>query len=152
MDYEKAKRLHLGNISRQVGHNVSGRYTYILNGNELLNAYVSMRNELGYPLMMDSKYRRAIVYNKRGLEKLIHEKIIKAIVDNIHLIDKMVVEDITTQLNGLVQTANGTFRQGSNSNSKSFTKMFIDGMVKGLVQGVGNIIEDITNPKDKRRR
>ena len=27
-------------------------------------------NELGYPLMMDSKYRRAIVYNKKGLEQI----------------------------------------------------------------------------------
>lgn len=64
MDYRKAMQHHMRNISRQVGRDVSRRYNYIVTNDELTNAYLKMRNDLGYPLMMDSKYRRAIVYNK----------------------------------------------------------------------------------------
>ena len=90
-------------------------------------------------------------YNKKGLEKQIQEKIINAVMENIQLLDRMIVEDITNQLNGLVQTANGTFTIGKNSGvGKSTTNMFINAMAKGLVKGVGSIIEDIVNPKDDR--
>lgn len=151
MDYEAIKKRHLSNLSRQVGHDVSGRYSYIVSQNDLINAYTQMRDELGYPLMMDSRKRRAIVYNKKGLEKQIQEKIINAIMENIQLLDRMIVEDITNQLNGLVQTANGTFTLGKNSGvGKSTTNMFVNAMTKGLVKGVGSIIEDIVNPKDDR--
>lgn len=152
MDYEKAKANHLGNISRQVGHDVTNKYHYIVSGNDFINSYIKMRNELGYPLMMDSKYRRAVVYNKKGIEKQINETIIKTLVNNIHLLDRMIVEDITSQLNSLVKTADGTFKTNKNINNKSSMNMFINAMVKGLVQGIGHIVEDITNPKDRKKK
>ena len=67
---------HMNNLGRLVGHKVGNglsTYQYILNSDDLTNAYLQMRNDLGYPLMVDSKYRRAIVYNKQGLEKRIQE-------------------------------------------------------------------------------
>ena len=58
----------------------------------------------------------------------------------------MIVEDITAQLNSLVQTANGEFKFGNQKIfDNSMTKLFLNSMAKGIVRGVGNIIEDITN-------
>lgn len=141
---------HLNNIGRIIGHDVSHRYSYILNENDLYRAYTQMRDELGYPLMVDSKYRRAIVYNKKGLEKQIRQSINDTIISNIHLLERMVVEDIVGMLNGIVQSANGTITIGKSAVSKSATNLFVDAMVKGVVKGVGNVIEDMTNPKDDR--
>lgn len=142
---------HMNNLGRLVGHDVSNRYSYIVSQNDLVNAYVQMKDELGYPLMMDSKYRRAIVYNKKGLEKQIRQSINDTIINNIHLLERMVVEDIVAMLNGIVQSANGTIVLGKGGVSKSATNLFVDAMVKGVVKGVGSIIEDMTNPKDDRR-
>ena len=151
MDYERIKNKHINNMSRQLGHDISGKYHYIVNGNDFMNAYIQMRNDLGYPLMIDSKYRRAVVYNKKGLEKQINETLIKTIVDNIHLLDRMIMEDIANQINNIVQTPNGTVKLVNKSNNNSATKIFINAMVKGMVQGIGHIVEDMINPNDRRR-
>ena len=75
---KSAMQRHMNNLGRLVGHNIgsgANKYQYILNSDDLTNAYLQMRNDLGYPLMVDSKYRRAIVYNKQGLEKRIQQMI-----------------------------------------------------------------------------
>lgn len=154
MNQQNSIQRHLGNISRQVGHDISNRYSYIVSSDDLTNAYIQMRNDLGYPLMMDSKYRRAIVYNKEGLEKKISTIINECILSNIKTLEKMIVDDIvndvTTQLNSLTQTANGTIMP-SKSNSKSFTNMFASAMAKSLVNSISNLINEITNPKEYRK-
>ena len=113
MDINSAMQRHLGTIAVQQGYGTGSSYSYILNQEDLTNAYLQMRNDLGYPLMVDSKYRRAIVYNKEGLEKQIENMINNCIIANIQELEKMVAEDIvndiTSQLNGLSQAANGTF-------------------------------------------
>ena len=158
MNYQSSMQRHLGNISRQVGHDVSNKYSYIVSQDDLTNAYLQMRNDLGYPLMMDSKYHRAIVYNKQGLEKKIAEMVNGCIIANIKELENMVAEDIgndiESMLNGLVQSANGTITlgKGSSRSGGSATKRFASALAKGLVKGVENIIDDITNPKDDRRR
>ena len=146
-----AMNKHLGNISRAVGHDVTNKYSYVVNSNDLTNAYVKMKDELGYPLMIDSKYRRAIVYNKKGLEKKIRETIDNCIIDNIMLLDRMVVEDIVTQLNGITQSANGKIIMGKTSVSNNTMNLFSNALVKGLVNGVGKIIDDITNIEEERK-
>ena len=157
MNTEDIMRHHLGNISRQVGHDVSKRYSYIVNQDDLTNAWLQMHNDLGYPLMMDSKYRRAIVMNKQGLEKKIAEMVNECIIANIKELENMVAEDIgndiESMLNGLVQSANGAITLGKTSNRSggSATNRFASALAKGLVKGVGKIIDDITNPKEDRR-
>ena len=142
---------HLGNISRAVGHDVTNKYSYIISSDDLTNAYVKMKDELGYPLMIDSKYRRAIVYNKKGLEKKIRETIDNCIIDNIMLLDRFVVEDIVAQLNGIMQSANGKIMIGKNNVSSNAKNLFSNALVKGLVNGVGKIIDDITNIEEERK-
>lgn len=146
---------HLGNISRQVGHDVSNRYSYIVSSDDLTNAYLQMRDELGYPLMVDSRNRRAIVYNKKGLEKQIENMINECIISNIAMLEKMVVEDVVNniamQLNGLTQTASGRIVVGNNA-KKSSVDMFAKALAKGLVMGIGKLIDEITNPKTDRNR
>ena len=144
-----AMNKHLGNISRAVGHDVTNKYSYIISSDDLTNAYVKMKDELGYPLMIDSKYRRAIVYNKKGLEKKIRETIDNCIIDNIMLLDRMVVEVIVTQLNGITQSANGKIIMGKTSVSNNTMNLFSNALVKGLVNGVGKIIDDITDIKEE---
>ena len=97
-------------MSRLVGHDVTDRYSYIVSRDDLVNAYLNMRNELGYPLMVDSKHRRAIVYNKKGLEKKVQQIINETIINNIGMLDSAIVSDITNKLNSITQTANGTLR------------------------------------------
>lgn len=143
MDYNVAKQRHLGNISRQVGHDVGNKYSYIVSQDDLINNYLQMRNELGYPLMIDSKKRRAIVYNKIGLEKKIQQIIDNCIINNIKLLDKIIVEDITSQLNGLTQNASGAFVMGKGSVKNSMINLLSNAMVKGIVDGVGKVIEDM---------
>ena len=146
-----AMNKHLGNISRAVGHDVTNKYSYIISSDDLTNAYVKMKDELGYPLMIDSKYRRAIVYNKKGLEKKIRETIDNCIIDNIMLLDRFVVEDIVAQLNGIMQSANGKIMIGKNNVSSNAKNLFSNALVKGLVNGVGKIIDDITNIEEERK-
>ncbi|MCI6665560.1 MAG: hypothetical protein MSE26_04645 [Lachnospiraceae bacterium] len=158
MDYNSAIQRHLGNISRQVGHDISKRYSYIVSQDDLTNAWLQMHNDLGYPLMMDSKYHRAIVYNKQGLEKQIAQMVNDCIIANIKELESMVAEDIgkdiESMLNGLVKAANGTVTLGKTSSRSggSAINRFTSALVKGLVKGVGKIIDDMTNPKDDRRR
>ena len=146
-----AMNKHLGNISRVVGHDVTNKYSYVVNSNDLTNAYVKMKDELGYPLMIDSKYRRAIVYNKKGLQKKIENVIDNCIINNISLLDRIVVEDIVSQLNSITQSANGMLSVGKkNSSNISAINMFANSMLKGVLKGVENIIDDIVNQKDER--
>lgn len=146
-----AMNKHLGNISRAVGHDVTNKYSYVINSNDLTNAYVKMKDELGYPLMIDSKYRRAIVYNKKGLQKKIENVIDNCIINNISLLDRIVVEDIVSQLNSITQSANGMLSVGKkNSSNISAINMFANSMLKGVLKGVDNIIDDIINRKDER--
>lgn len=157
MDYQNIMQRHLGNMSRQVGYDVSNKYNYIINQSDLVNSYLQMRNDLKYPLMMDSKYRRAIIYNKQGLEKKITDMVNECIIANIKELEKMIEEDIgndiESMLNGLVQAANGTVTLGkpNNKSGSSATNRFANALAKGLVKGVGKIIDDMTNPKDDRR-
>ena len=158
MNTDDIMRHHLGNISRQVGHDVSKRYSYIVNQDDLTNAWLQMHNDLGYPLMMDSKYHRAIVYNKQGLEKQIAQMVNDCIIADIKELERMVAEDIgndiESMLNGLVQSANGTITLGkaSSRSGGSATNKFASALAKGLVKGVSKIIDDMTNPKDDRGR
>ena len=132
---------HIGNLSRAVGHDVSNRYSYIISQNDIYKAYNDMRDELDYPLVMDSKYRRAIVYNKKGLEKKINEVVNNTILNNIQLLDRMVVQDIVTQLNSIKQTSNGTLAVSNTTNS--FASMLGSALAKGIVKGVSGIIDDM---------
>ena len=145
------QKRHLGNISRQVGHDVSKKYSYIVNQDELTNAYFQMREELNYPLMMESRYRRAIVYNKQGLENKIIEIINACIGENINELENMIAEevanDIIDRINGLSQAANGNIIK-SNNRIKNNTYKFAKIIAKGITKGVGDLIDDIINPKE----
>lgn len=144
MNYNKAINNHLGNISRLVGHDVSSRYSYIVSQDDLTNAYLQMRNELGYPLMMDSKKRRAIVYNKKGLEKQIQKMIDECIINNIKLLEKMIVDDIIGALNGVTKSVN-SISSGSKIGANSTTSLFVKAMTNGLINGIGSILDDMTD-------
>ena len=154
MNYNIAMQRHLGNLSRLVGHDVSRKYNYIIDQDDLTNAYLQMRNDLGYPLMMDSKYRRAIVYNKEGLERRITETINDCIMSNIKNIEDMIAEDIgndiVNMMNGLTQASNGTIILGSKHSSSVIGK-FTNILAKGLVKGIGNVIDDLIYPRDNKR-
>lgn len=145
------QKRHLGNISRQVGHDVSKKYSYIVNQDELTNAYFQMREELNYPLMMESRYRRAIVYNKQGLGNKIIEIINACIGENINELENMIAEevanDIIDRINGLSQAANGNIIK-SNNKIKNNTYKFAKIIAKGITKGVGDLIDDIINPKE----
>ncbi len=145
---------HMNNLGRLVGHKVGSglsTYQYILNSDDLTNAYLQMRNDLGYPLMVDSKYRRAIVYNKQGLEKRIQEMINDTIEAAAKTLSDLVVADITHQLNNITMAANGKMVVGGGS-SLNMGKMLGSALGKGLVKGFFTILDEITDNDDNYRR
>lgn len=152
-DYSSFQQRHIRNLGRLVGKNISGgsRYSYILNTNDLANAYLQMRNDLGYPLMVDSKYRRAIVYNKQGLEKKIQDMINNCIEEAAKNLSDIVVADITYQLNNITMAANGKVVVGG-GRSFNMASMLGSALGKGLVKGFFNILDEITDTEDYRRR
>ena len=117
---------HLGNISRLVGHDVSNKYSYIISESDLINAWVKMHNDLGYPLMIDSKYRRSIVYNKQGLERQINNMIVECIKEATKDLTDIVVADIISQINSITQTTSGKVISKNNSYTGK-TNLFIPG-------------------------
>ena len=101
--------------------------------------------------MMESRYRRAIVYNKQGLENKIIEIINACIGENINELENMIAEevanDIIDRINGLSQAANGNIIK-SNNRIKNNTYKFAKIIAKGITKGVGDLIDDIINPKE----
>lgn len=154
MGYKSAQQRHMNNLGRLVGHKVGSglsTYQYILNSDDLTNAYLQLHDELGYPLQIESRYRRAIVYNKKGLEKRIQDMINDTIEAAAKNLSDIVVADITNQLNNITMAANGKIVVGG---GKSFN---LGGMIghalgKGLVDGFFTIIDEITDNDDYRRR
>lgn len=144
---------HLNNLGRLVGHNVGSglsTYQYILNKDDLTNAYLQMRNDLGYPLMVDSKYRRAIVYNKQGLEKQIENMINNTIEDSFNKLSDLVAQDIANKVDNLLSASTGTI--GGGNTSFNSAKMIGSVIGKGLVKGFFGILDSITDTEDYRRR
>lgn len=153
-NYSSYHQNHVRNLGRLVGKNIgngNNKYSYILNTDDLTNAYLQMRNDLGYPLQVDSKYRRAIIFNKQGLEKKIQNMINECIENAAKSLANIVVADITFQLNNLTMAANGKMVAGG---SKSFNLggMLGSALGKGLVDGFFTIIDEITDYDDDYRR
>lgn len=145
---------HLENLGHLVGHKVNGGtsvYQYILSSDDLTNAYLKMRNELGYPLMIDSRYRRAIVYNKKGLENKIQDMINKNMEKVANTMSDLIFKDITYQLNNIITTKNGEMLIGR-GNSSSIGNILGKTLGKGLVKGFFTILDEITDKDDYNRR
>ncbi len=111
-----------------------------------------MHHDLGYPLKVDSKYRRAIIYNKSGLEKQIQDMIKEVIGNNLQELGNLVVDDITYQLNNLTTTANGTLVRKSGIHTSNFGALLGKALGKGLVKGFSAILDDITDIDNRHRR
>ena len=146
MNIETQRDRHIGNISRLIGHDVSGKYSYIVSESDLINAYLQMRNDLGYPLMLESRYRRAIVYNKQGLEQQIQSMIANCINESSKDLTDVVVADIINQLN---YSLSGNKTSGNSTNVGALAGNIFG---KGLVKGISNIIDDITDTERYKRR
>lgn len=144
---------HMANLGRLYGHKTSGgsKYSYIVNTDDLTNAYLQMRQDLGYPLMIDSKYRRAIVYNKEGLERKIQNMINEVLEESAKKLSDIVVADISYQLNNLTMNSKGQI-VGSGNHSFNMASMLGSAIGKGLVKGFFNILDDITDNSDYDRR
>ena len=84
---------HMGNISRAVNNDVSVKYDYSIDKDSIINRYMQMRNELGYPLQVDSRNRRAVVYNKKGVEKEIQNLVDKCIVKRVEELKQEYLEN-----------------------------------------------------------
>lgn len=154
MDYKNVMQHHIGNLRRAVGSDTSGKYSYIVSNDELTNAYLQMRNELGYPLMIDSKYRRAIVYNKQGIENKIQELINQSILSNIKLLEDTVAEDIVNavmnQIGGINNIVNNGYQvtKSTIKKSSSALSIFASAMAKTIIGGIGKMIDEFTNYDD----
>lgn len=137
---------HIGNISRLAGNDVSVRYGYAVDKDSIVGRYMQMRSELGYPLVIDSRNRRAVVYNKKGVEKEIQKLIDKCVISEVKQMENMIANDvvdlITYHLNGIPQYNNNVKSNGVIRNISS-------AMVMGLAKGVVDIVDDMINNNDK---
>lgn len=135
-------------IKQKNGTNAT--YSYAIDTNSYAELWHRLHNDLGYPLKVDSRYKRAIIYNKQGLEKQIQKMITEVIEKNLKELADMVADDITIQLNSLRPSANGNMIISNRNNST--ISLFATSLSKGLVNGLSKIIEDITSYDDKNRR
>lgn len=147
---------HISNMSKLSGGNgENARYNYIINTDDLITELGRMHNDLSYDLAIDSRYKRAIIYNKSGLEKAIYEAVNKCVIDALEEMGRSVandvVNDIVYQMNGLIQLSNNTIVLGKGSASYSSLERFAKMLVKGVVKEVGKIIDDTINGEDKRK-
>lgn len=155
MGKNRAMQRHMTNLGNLVGHKVGNgisTYQYILNTDDLTNAYLRLHDELGYPLQIESRYRRAIVYNKKGLEKRIQQMINDTIENAAKNLADIVVADITHQLNNITFAANGKAVVGGGGSSFNIGGMIGHALGKGLVDGFFTIIDEITDNDDYDRR
>ena len=97
----------LGQIKKESGNGHSATYNYAIETNEFANLWYKMHNDLGYPLKIDSRYKRAIVYNKQGLEQKIEKMITEVMKKNFDIFSDMITKDIENRLNNAIQTVNG---------------------------------------------
>ena len=150
-----AMKKHLGNMSRLSGNDTTKKYSYVLNQNDLVNAYVQLKDELGYPLMIESKYRRAIVYNKKGIEKHIADMINNNIKESLNELGNAVandiVNDVASQLINISKITNGAliYKSGNSTNRVGSFVKFTNLMAKGLMNGISKILDDIMSENDK---
>lgn len=133
---------HLGNLSRQVGHDVSNRYSYILSQDELLNAYFQQRQDLQYALRKEIKRDRFIL-NSRGLEKELNRILEEAITEAANQMLIWLSEDA----NNVLQSVLDGIPSGTLKLSPS-THRFIKMLTTQAVNETMNIINEITNPND----
>lgn len=141
------KTYQVGNIKREV-HTGNALYDYAIDTNEFANLWYQMHKDLGYPLQIDSRYKRAIVYNKQGLEQKIQKMLEEVIGKNGQVLADIIANDINNKLDSLTQTANGktvTSKSGS-------SHILATALTKGLVNGFIKILDDITTPDDNYRR
>lgn len=146
MNYRNTLKHHMGNIRRASGGKGGSRYEYMINQSDIASAYMQMRDELGYPLMIDSRNRRAIVYNKKGVEKKIQQLIDNCILSNIKLLENMVATDIVNEVN---RQLNGITQMGKTTVKSSNVNLFASAMTKGLMNGIGSIVDDMINGNDE---
>lgn len=147
---------HIGNMSRLSGGNgLSARYSYAIDTEDMMYQLGRMHEDLLYDLAIDSRYKRAIVYNKKGLEKAIRECVNKCIAESLselgYSVADNVVNEIVRQLNGIMQLQNGQIVLKNNGRSDSDIDRFANMLVKGLVRETGKIIDDLVNEEDKRK-
>lgn len=140
------------NYKNKNSGSASNRYHYILNESDLTSAWLKFHNDLGYPLMTDSKYRRAIIYNRQGLEKQIEKMIANVIETELKDLADIVVADITYQLNNLTQTASGQLVKPNGLHTSSMGSLIGRALGKGLVNGFSKILDDMTDTDDRRYR
>ena len=135
---------HMKNLSNAIGHDVRS-YHYIIDGDDLTRTWVQMHNDLNYPLKVDSKYRRVIVYNKQGLENQIIQMINTVIAQNLKALADIVANDIVNsislQLNGITTMSHNKV---PTSKSYSWSKVITRAISGGLVNGFFKILEDMT--------
>lgn len=143
---------HQNNLSNITGNDVSRRYSYILTGNDLLNAYLNSKKDLNYALRKEVK-RDRFVLNSKGLQKELEELCRKALDSASQGFSQVIaadtVNEVAKQLNGLVQLSNGKVvfsgskvgasNSGRNSAAAQMTKAFTQGVMSGL----SGIVEDI---------
>lgn len=129
--------------------NLKQVYTYHMDPVEIYKDIVKMRQDLSYDLNIDSRYKRAIIYNKSGLEKELTEMVSRVIGENLETLGDLVVDDITAQLNSLTTDAHGQFVK-SKSYSSHLGSIIGKALGKSLVKGFNKFLDDITDTNRRR--
>lgn len=140
---DKRMKHALGNISRQVGRDISSIY-YQVNATDIINNYNVIREELGYPLMKDSKNRRVIVYNKKGIEKEIETIITNILLKELNDIVLLLVNDISYNMSDIISPIinYGKPKQIRTNVSDIVIKQITNGIIKGVEEVIESIIID----------
>lgn len=141
---------HLGNISRQIGRDVTNRYSYITTSDELTNAFLQAKSDLGYPLRKEVK-RDRFVLNAESLEKALEEAINKTfneVEKGLTELANDTINDIVSSLNGLTVTNDHFVAKPP---KRSFAADLGKMLGKTIAKSTVKIFDDMINGNNRRR-
>ena len=150
IDVNAAMNHHMKNISRQVGHDVTNRYSYITSSDDLTNALLESHRDLDYALRKEVK-RDRFVLNSQALEKALEEAINKTfdeVENGLSELADDTINDIVSALNSLTVSNNQfVIPKAKRSFAADVGKMLGKAIAKSTIK----IFDDMINGRRSRR-
>ena len=151
---------HISDLRRSAGLTDSGsyyRYDYIVDQNQMISAFLNSRNNLGYPLRLQARYKDdRFIYTGDALEKDIAVAVAEAMKRGEAQLREAIIQDVIPDLESTLNSitvVNNQFQiptQKMRSSSSKFAERFGKLLGKELVKTIFSFFQD--NRKQRRKR
>ena len=148
---------HIDNLRRSAGLTSNGsyyRYDYIVDQSQLVSAFLRSRNNLGYPLRMQARYKDdRFIYTGDALEKDIAVAVAEAMKKAEGQLREAIIQDVIPDLErtlNSITVVNNQFKIPTHtmkSNSNKFADKFVKMLGRELVKSIFALFKT-----DRRKR